>query len=172
MVRVYVVNLYAYNCGALVGEWIDLPTSDDELRERIERIVAAYPGGEEVAIHDYEAPWPWRIDEHENIFTLNEKVEEINNLNEDEQTAVVAVITATGYDVDEALRIVKDGAYQLYFCDSLIELAEEFVDEGLFGDIPDSIRPYIDYEAIARDLRIDGYVEVEVDGRSVVICVE
>lgn len=169
-IRVYVANLHAYNCGELVGEWIDLPTSDDELRERIERIVAAYPGGEEVAIHDYEAPW--RIDEYENIFTLNERVEEINNLNEDEQTAVVAVITATGCDVDEALRIVKDDAYQLYFCDSLIELAEEFVDEGLFGDIPDSIKAYIDYEKIARDLEIDGYVAVEVDGKSVVIRVE
>lgn len=168
-ISVYVVNLHAYNCGELVGEWIDLPMDDDELRAAIQRIIDAYPGGEEIAIHDYEGPF--RIREYENIYVLNEKMKEINSLSEDEQTAVVAVLKATGYDVDEALRIVKDGAYQLYYY-SLIEWAYRCVDDGLFGDVPTSIQPYIDYEAIARDLRIEGYVEVNVDGRTVVIRVE
>lgn len=40
------------------------------------------------------------------------------------------------------------------------EVAEELVDEGCFGDIPANIVNYIDYEAIARDLRYEGYTEV------------
>jgi hypothetical protein len=35
---------------------------------------------------------------------------------------------------------------------SLRELAQQFVDEGLFGPIPESIKNHIDYDSIARDL--------------------
>ncbi len=51
----------------------------------------------------------------------------------------------------------------LYRIGSLRELAIDFVDEGLFGDIAPSIACYIDYDAIARDLACD-YGEVVVDG--------
>ena len=51
----------------------------------------------------------------------------------------------------------------VYECDSMKELAEQFVDEGLFGDIPTSLEFYIDYEAIARDLSMD-YSEVTIAG--------
>lgn len=36
----------------------------------------------------------------------------------------------------------------------------EFVDEGLYGEIPKSLEFYIDYKAIARDLKMD-YTEFE-----------
>ena len=39
--------------------------------------------------------------------------------------------------------------------DSMRDLAIEFVDEGLFGDIPEHLQNYIDYDAMARDLAID-----------------
>ena len=44
------------------------------------------------------------------------------------------------------------------------ELAEQFVDDGLLGEIPEHLSYYIDYEAIGRDLRHDGYTEVDVAG--------
>ncbi len=43
------------------------------------------------------------------------------------------------------------------------ELAEQFVEDGLFGDIPQNLQYYIDYDAIARDLEFD-YTETEVIG--------
>jgi hypothetical protein len=43
----------------------------------------------------------------------------------------------------------------LYEIDSLHDLAIQFVEEGLFGDIPDAIQNYLDYDAIARDLAMD-----------------
>ena len=43
------------------------------------------------------------------------------------------------------------------------ELAERFVDEGLFGEIPDHLAHYIDYDAIAHDLAMD-YAETEIAG--------
>lgn len=44
---------------------------------------------------------------------------------------------------------------------TLNDLAEQFLDEGLFGDIPDNIRHYIDEDAIARDLGMD-YTELQI----------
>jgi len=43
------------------------------------------------------------------------------------------------------------------------ELAEHFVDEGFYGEIPESLQFYIDYDAIARDLAVD-YSEITIAG--------
>lgn len=51
----------------------------------------------------------------------------------------------------------------VYHVDSWRELAEQFVDEGLFGEIPDHLTNYIDYDAIARDLQYD-YSETRATG--------
>ena len=37
------------------------------------------------------------------------------------------------------------------------------MDEGLFGDIPERLQFYLDYDAIARDLGLD-YAETEITG--------
>lgn len=55
----------------------------------------------------------------------------------------------------------------VYQLDSLKELAEQFVDEGLFGEIPTSIQNYLDYDAIARDLGMD-YAETTVAGERLI----
>jgi hypothetical protein len=46
---------------------------------------------------------------------------------------------------------------------SMADLAQQFVDEGLFAEIPPSIANYIDYDAIVRDLRMD-YAETMIAG--------
>jgi antirestriction protein len=43
----------------------------------------------------------------------------------------------------------------LYGADSLRDLAEQFVDDGLYGEIPQHLANYINYDAIARDLAVD-----------------
>ena len=55
----------------------------------------------------------------------------------------------------------------IYKVESLRDLAEQFVDEGLFGDIPERLRFYIDHDAIARDLGMD-YAETVIADRRVV----
>ncbi|MEL6311602.1 MAG: antirestriction protein ArdA [Pseudomonadota bacterium] len=55
----------------------------------------------------------------------------------------------------------------IYETETLRDLAEQFVDEGLFGDIPERLQFYIDYDAIARDLAAD-YSETIVAGRRLV----
>lgn len=53
----------------------------------------------------------------------------------------------------------------LYQVSSLRELAEQFVEEGLFGDIPERLAFYIDLDAIARDLAVD-YSEITIAGEA------
>lgn len=55
----------------------------------------------------------------------------------------------------------------LYHVESLRELAEEFVEEGLLAEIPDSLRPYIDYDAFARDLAMD-YCKITIAGQRLI----
>jgi len=55
---------------------------------------------------------------------------------------------------------------ELYEDMSFTELAEHFVDEGIFGDIPERLAGYIDYQAIGRDLSYDGFNEIEVGSYS------
>jgi len=55
----------------------------------------------------------------------------------------------------------------MYHVDSLRDLAESFVDDGLYGEIPDALRFYIDIDAIARDLMVD-FSETEIAGQRLV----
>lgn len=55
----------------------------------------------------------------------------------------------------------------IYELDSMRELAEQFVDEGLFGDIPEHLAGYIDLDAIARDLSCD-YAETCIAGQRLI----
>lgn len=48
------------------------------------------------------------------------------------------------------------------------DLAEEFVEEGLFGEITEHLKNYIDYDAIADDLAYD-YTEMELDNKNCIV---
>lgn len=153
-IRIYVANLAAYNNGILAGKWLDLPCND--LEEEIESIIAMFPEGEELAIHDFEAPF--KIEEYDDIEELNEIAEQIEDLDEYDQQKLI-------YLMDDGCTF-KQALDELDVCDfypdmTLEDVVEELVDDGCFGSIPKSIQNYIDYEAIAMDLYYDGYVETD-----------
>ncbi len=54
----------------------------------------------------------------------------------------------------------------IYVVSSIKELAEQFIDEGMLGDIPDHLQHYIDVTAYAADLS-DYYTEANVLGLNV-----
>jgi hypothetical protein len=82
-------------------------------------------------------------------------LDEVIDWGDDDKVKVIIAVGEAGYRFefgkDEPGRFDID----LYECDTLRDLAEQFVDEGLFGEIPASIQNYIDYDAIARDLSAD-----------------
>lgn len=82
---------------------------------------------------------------------------------EDEKRKVIITVGECGYKFNFATDTPDSFEVDIYEVESLKELAEQFVDEGLFGEIPPSIANYLDYDAIARDLGMD-YTETEIAG--------
>lgn len=80
----------------------------------------------------------------------------------DKRKAIIA-IGECGHGFDLRTDAPDQLDVDLYEMDSLRALAEHFVDEGLFGEIPEHLAANIDYNAIARDLGMD-YAEAEIAG--------
>ena len=76
---------------------------------------------------------------------------------------VIIAVGECGYSFDLNSGDPDDFDVDIYELDSLKELAEQFVDEGLFGEIPVAIQNYLDYDAIARDLSMD-YSKITIAG--------
>lgn len=79
-----------------------------------------------------------------------------------DKRVVILATGACGYDITEQTA-PGDFEIDIYELDSLRELAAQFVEDGLFGDIAEPLRFYIDLDAIARDLAAD-YAEAEIAG--------
>lgn len=149
-IRIYLTNLAQYNNGRLIGKWLDLPMTEDELKEAVKEVLGS---DEEFFITDYEAGF--KIGEYENLEGLNRFAEELGKLSEYDQERVMFLINTICLDKEEALRQYEDVTY--YPDMSVEDVAQELVEEGVFGNIADNIKCYLDFEAIARDLEIDGY---------------
>jgi antirestriction protein len=80
---------------------------------------------------------------------------------------LIITVGECGYPFDIETDDPDDLDVDLYTEMTLSDLAHQFVDEGLFGDIPASIAGYIDYDAIARDLGMD-YTEITIAGETCV----
>lgn len=79
-----------------------------------------------------------------------------------EKLNVIIAVGECGYDFDQNVD-PNNFDVDIYEEENLRELAERFVDEGLYGDIPDNLQFYIDYDAIARDLAVE-YSEITIAG--------
>ena len=86
----------------------------------------------------------------------------VDKWDDDDKRIVIIALGDCGYPFDPEM-IPADYEIDIYAVESLTELAEQFVDEGLFGDIPEALANYIDYDAIARDLGVE-YVEATIAG--------
>ena len=88
----------------------------------------------------------------------------VDEWSEDEKRHFIVAVGECGYSFEPESVGPYDFDVDLYAVDSLRDLAEQFVDEGLYGEIPQYLASYIDYEAIARDLAVD-FSMVEIDGQ-------
>lgn len=172
LVSVFITDLAAYNEGRLIGEWVDLADHDAEsLQEKIDLILAEglkvcqkadlclCAEHEEFFITDSETTIGLDIGEHDSPFDLLDVIAKWEDVEEYDRPKV-SFLLDQGYELDEAINIKDDVDY--YPDTTMAQLAEQFIDDGLFGTIPDAIANYIDYDAIARDLAMD-YTEVDGD---------
>ncbi|MEO9827646.1 MAG: antirestriction protein ArdA [Paracoccaceae bacterium] len=82
------------------------------------------------------------------------------------KTNVIIAVGECGYKFDPQADPDHYGI-DIYYVGSMRELAEQFVEEGLYGEIPESLQHYIDYDAIARDLGME-YSELSVAGEHLI----
>ncbi|MFG5379709.1 antirestriction protein ArdA [Yoonia sp. R2-816] len=105
----------------------------------------------------------WRINQA-NILKFMKIVDEWDD---DQKTRFILAVGECGYDFDPETVDPDDFDLDIYHLDTMKELAEQFVEEGLFGDIPDHLANYIDMDAIAYDLSMD-YTETEIAGQRMI----
>lgn len=148
--RIYVACLAAYNNGILHGAWIDADQEPWAIWDAIRAMLAAspFPGAEEHTIHDYEGFGPVRIAEYAGISevaTLAAFIAGHGDLG-------AALLDHFGGDLDEAREAIADRYHGCHA--SLAAYMQKLIEETT--PIPESLRFYIDYEAMARDAELSG----------------
>ena len=164
-IRIYVADLSAYNAGILRGEWIDANQDADSIREQIAEMLAGSPepDAEEWAIHDYEGFEGIKLSEHEDIDTVAELAQAI----EEHGEPFAIWWSNESRDGAEVERFEEQyrGEYR-----SLEDWAEEFLeDTGGLSEVPDSLRNYIDFASWARDAELSGDIWSAEGGRGVYV---
>ena len=157
--QVYIANLGKYNEGELVGAWFTPPIDYEEMAERI-GLNGEY---EEYAIHDYELPF--EVDEYTPISEINRLCEMIQELDGSPILEELKEIQDMWFGSLEELLENVDDIICYSDCDSMEDVARYYVEEtGVLGEVHASLQNYIDYQALGRDMEIDGYYLVTSHG--------
>lgn len=151
-IRIYVACLAAYNNGHLHGAWIDAGRGEDYLWEQTRAMLKSspIPNAEEWAIHDYEGFQGAALGEYTSFETIDQYAQFIESHGE-----------LGGKILADCAGIVTDAQDKLdsYIgqYDSVEDYAREYIEQTL-TEIPPSLEPYIDYNAMGRDMEINGQV--------------
>jgi antirestriction protein len=140
--------------------------TEEELTEKLNTVAQAmHDQDPEWFVNDYEYTTdlePFEVHELDNYFDLNEKLLQLDSLEEWEREEIAAAVEAWGYSFEEAIEKQQAGRFILYRGQDLEDVAYDLVNECYFTkDTPELLTRYFDYEAFARDLSFDGYVETE-----------
>ena len=160
--KIYTADLAAYNAGKLHGAWIDA-TQDVEVMERdLKAMLAASPMSEpdEYTIFDTDGFEGARIDEGTSL----QAVHDLAHLIIEHGRLGAALVTYCDGDTDEASCLLDDGRY-LGVWESTADYVQHFMEQTT--DIPDHLAMYIDYQAIARDMELNGEIfTINIDGET------
>ena len=155
-VYVYVTTYKKYNEGRLDGEWLCL-NDFDNFKDFYDKCMEIHSDEEDPEFLFADA-MNFPFDEIE----LNgDAIFEYVKMDEYDRKRVKFLVKL-GYDMNRAVSEFEDVIF--YEGKNLVEVAEELVGEGCYGDIPESIINYIDYEKIAYDLEVSGEFYETDDG--------
>ena len=164
----FVTNLGKYNEGMLVGEWVKLPTTEEEMQKVFERIGIGKQDEfgqpyEEWFITDYECPIygvQKMLGEYESLDKLNYLAALIDELSLSDQEKLVAVMEAgcdEVSDIDDLINLT----FNLDCYDIMPGINDEsdlgyyYAHEaGIYSEKDlGPLANYIDYERYGRDMR-------------------
>ena len=173
--KICIQNLGMYNEGVLLWYWLELPATEEEIQEALDKIRVCNAKNqyynevgcpyEEYHIADVE-DFPFNYSEYMNIERINELAEQYEKLSAVEQEAFD--VLKESYSEEEALEKALEHDYFYIEADNDTELAENYIDE-VYGGVehmsPEVLARYFDYEAFGRDLSYDfnktknGYID-------------
>lgn len=162
MIKVFITNLGKYNEGLLIGKWLELPATEKEIADVLEKIgISDKPDEDgnyykEFFITDYETDVDGlRIGEYDNLKKLNELAEVMDG-NEEAAAALIYY----GYEDPEEIR---DNLCDVTYITTAqgfesIDYAVGYTFAIEFGclNIPDDLIDYFDFEGYGRDIMING----------------
>lgn len=158
----FITNLGKYVEGELVGQWVEFPTTDEEIQEVLNEIGIEGIRYEEIFITDYESEingLTERFGEYENLSMLNYLAEKIQDCDIEWLEAALELGENTG-SVKDLINLIENQGCFLFFND-----VENDYDLGYFyihetwcyselrnklGELAD----YLNYEGYGRDARI------------------
>lgn len=91
----------------------------------------------------------------------------VEDWDDDQKRRYIILVGECGYGHEQVADDPEAIGLDLYELDNLRDLAEQFIDDGLFGDIPKALEHYIDLDAIARDLGMD-YAETTIARKTLI----
>jgi len=158
--QIYLACLSSYNNGILFGEWIDATCDVEDIQEQIKQLLAKspMPGAEEFAVHGHSGFGSLGIDEYESLEEIHEKALFIVEHGE----LGAEVMAHYSADVEYAKEALEE--YYVAEYESELDYATELFDELYLHGIPKHIQGYIDYEKFQRDIFIDSYFSLDVNG--------
>lgn len=159
---IYLTNLKAYNEGLLVGVYLYLPFSEEELQEAFK---AVYVGNEfinkygesyeEYFITDYDLPFD--IDEYDFPQAITEKYSELSDYLEYPREVVKVIAENLGSEIN-IIELDND----------ILESDEEKLGYALvdmrYFEMPDNLINYIDYDKIGKDYILGSSGEFSTSG--------
>lgn len=170
ILSVWIGNLADYNAGLLNGQWFDLDDFDaDTLQDAVDAMTN--DGEDEFFIADFETPFNLKISEYESIDGLYEKYDLINDIMYQYGDNYEDIIEAYTTMISDDLSNIDQYEFIIYYgCDSMAEVAEQFLEEtGGLAEIPEYLRNYFDFEAYGRDMEYEGCYCITKNGNCVEI---
>lgn len=132
-----------------LSEWVDLMDADfEELQEKLQK--------DTCYITDVDSDFNYSFEGAISISELEDLADKLNEINNGyEEEEFKALMEYLG-DFEEAYSTWEAGDFNYYpGVKDREELGQYIVDEGLWGEIPENLINYIDYEAIGRDVDLN-----------------
>lgn len=134
----------------------------DELREVLYAIGWSNAEMEETFVQDYQSGWA-EIDDcdHQNAFDLADFIRDHRDEIEGNEEKLEAIMEMEAYSIELAIEYLDDYDYR----DGMTpeEYAMEITEDSL-GELPEWASRYIDYEAMGRDMVLNGEITETKNG--------
>ena len=163
----FITNLGKYNEGELVGEWVEFPTTAEELKEVFKRIGIGQKDDfgqpyEEWFITDYDCYVDGlysKLGEYENLDELNYLASKLDEMSESEYAQFQAGMEMGDHcgSLQEIINLTENlDCYEIYpDIEDYDDLGRYYIEELDAMQVPEHLQNYIDYEAYGRDVAMD-----------------